>query len=385
MNKSPHRILVLSATFPSIADPNRGVFVKERIKALHDREDMDVRVVAPVPWFPPIRLVESWYKCSQYPAEENFEGLQVYHPRYPLPPKVGGYFHAELMYLNVRRWCQRIRREFKFDLIDSHFVYPSGVVAAKLARHFSVPVVMTGRGEDMIRFPGEPVIGDRIRWALGQSTQCVGVSKEIADAMLENGSEPEKTTVIANGIDCEKFRRIPMQESRQHLKLPADRKIILTVGEMIPRKGFDLLIQAMPEILRSHPDAILVIVGRKGRFGRDITDSLKQQIADLDLGDHVVLAGSCPHQELIHWYNATDLFVLMSASEGSPNVLLEAFACGTPAVATPVGGIPDEFSDDRLGILLPERSAAAAAEAVAKALGKDWDRDWIAERMRQRT
>lgn len=383
--QSPLRVLVISATFPSGADPFRGVFVKERIKALSELPGFEVRVVAPVPWFPPIPGIAKWSKWADYPKEEVIEGLQVDHPRYPLPPKVGGYLHSELMYPFVARTVRRIHREFKFDVIDSHFVYPSGIVATKLAEDYRVPVVMTGRGEDMLKFPKLPVVGDRIRWALKHATQCIGVSREIADAMLANGSAEDRTSVIANGIDTHKFYPRPMAECRRRLKLPEDRQIVLSVGELIPRKGFELLIEAMPKIIQRHPRALLVIVGRSGRFGRDVTNELHQQIDRLGLQDHVLMPGACPHEELVTWYNAADLFVLMSASEGCPNVLVEAFACGTPAVAASVGGIPDEFPTPVVGHLLQERTSQAAAAKIADALSTTWDRQAIAGLMKART
>lgn len=379
------RILVISATFPSPVDPNRGVFVKERIKALSELDQFKVKVIAPVPWFPPIPIFKSWHKWSQVPTQAEIEGLEVHYPRYLLPPKIGGYFHSELMYRSVLPLAKKLRKDFDFDLIDSHFVYPSGVVAAKLAAHFAKPVTMTGRGEDMLSFPNHPVVGDRIRWALSRSSKCIGVSREIADAMLANRAAPEKTTVLANGIDSSKFQLLSQPECRARLKLPADRQIILSVGEMIPRKGFELLLEAMPSVIAKYPDVLLVIVGRAGRFGRDNTSALQTKIEELALQNHVLLPGPCPHDELVLWFNSADLFGLMSASEGSPNVLLEALASGTPSMATPVGGIPDELADNQLGILLPERSSEAASVGICEGLGRNWDRVYISEKMKERT
>ena len=379
------RVLVISSPFPSREDPSRGVFVKERIKALSHLPDFQVKVIAPIPWFPPIPIFKSWYHWSKYPKNEVFEGLDVHHPRYPLLPKLGGYFHSDLMYRSVLRAAKRIRNSFDFDIIDAHFVYPNGVVAAKLGEKFGVPVSMTGRGEDMLSFPKHPVVGDRIRWALSRSSKCIGVSREIADAMLANRASPEKTTVLANGIDSSKFQLFSQSDCRARLKLPADRKIVLSVGEMIPRKGFELLLEAMPSVIAKYPDVLLVIVGRAGRFGRDNTSALQTRIEELALRNHVLLPGPCPHDELVLWFNSADLFGLMSASEGSPNVLLEALASGTPSMATPVGGIPDELADSQLGILLPERSSEAASIAICEGLDRNWDRVYISEKMKERT
>jgi len=381
----PLRILVLSITFPSSIDPTRGVFVKERVRALADLPNCDVRVLAPVPWFPPIKQFSRWYKWSQYPREEVVDGLQVYRPQYVLPPKVGGYFHPRLMYPAAKRAADKLRKSFDFDLIDSHFVYPSGVVGAMLGRVYNVPVVMTGRGEDMLRFPQYPLKGPSIRWALGRASHCVALSSEIAAAMKKNGADSNRISVIPNGIDTNKFRPLPQAECRQQLKLPQEARIILSVGDRLKLKGFHLLVEAMPKILAAHPTALLVIVGGPGRHGRDYTAEIETRITGLGLSDNVRLVGPRPHDELPKWYNAADLYALLSSREGSPNVLIEALACGTPAVATRVGGAADEFTDPVRGILLESRTAEQTASCVNTALGRDWDSSAIRKSMEKRS
>ncbi len=381
----PLRVLVITATFPSSADPSFGVFVKERIKALAEIPGIDVRVIAPVPWFPPIKVNADWYRWSQFPRAETVDGLMTYRPRYVLPPKLGGYFHSELMFRTAYRQTKMVRREFNFDLIDSHFVYPGGVVAVKLAKRFGVPVTMTGRGEDMNRFPDLPIVGDRIRWALANSDYCIGVSQEIADAMLRNGSRPETTTVLGNGIDASKFFPSPRSGCRAALGLPDDRRIILTVGERIPRKGFDVLVQAMPGVLSEHPDALLVILGRPGRYGRDCTPHLEALIERHQLQHAVQIRPPCHQHELRQWYSASDLFALMSSSEGCPNVILEALACGVPCIATGVGSVPDDLCEPYLGRVLPDRTSRTAEAAIRDCLRRDWDSTKIGRHMQQRT
>src|SRR5690606_29731617 len=111
------------------------------------------------------------------------------------------------------------------------------------------------------------------------------------------------------------------------------------------------------------------------------TNVIEQRINHQKLTQTVRLLGSRPHEELHLWYSAADVFVLLSSREGSPNVLMEALACGTPAVAMGVGGIPEVLSEPHLGIVLPERSAAAAAEGLKSALSQSWDRAAIRRTM----
>jgi glycosyltransferase involved in cell wall biosynthesis len=354
-----------------------GVFVKERIRALAALPGYDIRVISPVPYFPPIRQCKRWYQWSQFPAEETVEGLRVLHPRYLLPPKIGGYFHADLLYPFVKKAVERLRRDFDFDLIDAHWVFPSGVVGVMLARRFDKPVVATGRGEDMLVFPRLPLKGRRIRYALRGASQLIALSSEIADAMRNHGAAADRITTIPNGVDCTTFRPLDRQETRRKLGLPEDAKIILSVGELLELKGFHVLVDALPEIQKRFPGALLVIVGGPGRFGRDYTAEIKRRIQQQNLTSSVLLAGPRPHDELVRWYNAADVLALLSSREGSPNVVMEALACGTPVVATPVGSVPDQLGDPALGLVLRERSLVAAGAGITQALSQRWNRRQI--------
>jgi len=380
----PRRILVLSPAFPSSVMPTFGIFVKERIRALANLPGYEIRVIAPVPYFPPLKRFEKWYAWSQMPRQETIDGLEVIRPRYPLPPKIGGYLHSYLMYPSVLRAAKRLRREFDFDLIDAHFAYPAGVVGTMLARRLKKPVMITGRGEDIHRFPELPVIGKRIRWALQHADRLVGVSSEIAEKMKRLGATTAHTQVIGNGVDCEKFQPQSREDARKKLGLPPAAQIVVSVGDCFENKGFHLLIDAVAQLKESHPDLHAVIVGGPPRYGTDYTSVLEQRIEAHGLQDRIHLAGRCQHADLPSWYSAADVFALLSAREGSPNVMMEALACGIPAMGTPVGGIPEILNDERLGIVLPERSAAAAATTLETIFSRSWNHDEIRQIMEQR-
>jgi teichuronic acid biosynthesis glycosyltransferase TuaC len=382
----PRRVLVVSGAFPSRAFPNRGVFVKERMRAVGALKGYDLRVVSPTPYFPNLPVFGKWARWAKVPPIETVDGLPVQRPRYLLPPKVGGYFQPRLMLPAIRRAIRRLATEgFEFDLIDAHFVYPNGVVGAMLAEEFGTPLVMTGRGEDILRFPGLPVMGRSIRWAITRCDRFVALSGEIADAMAAQGAPRARIHVIPNGVDCDKFRPFLPQEARRVLGLPCDRPIILSVGNLQERKGFHLLIDALPAIRKKFGDALVVIVGGPAPYGNSFGPEIKRRIAVNGLQDHVLMAGPKSHADLCQWYSAADLCVLLSSREGSPNVVLESLACGVPVVATSVGSIPEDLADSRLGMVLPERSAEVAAEGITQALSHNWDRGAIRRLMEQRS
>jgi glycosyltransferase involved in cell wall biosynthesis len=379
------RVLVLASGFPSRVRPIHGVFVKERVRFVSQRPDVQVRVVSPIPYFPPIKWFRRWYPYSQIPSREMIDGLEVLRSRYFMPPAFGGYVESNLMFPAARRAARRLRPEFDFDLIDGHFIYATGVVAARLGKRYDKPVVITGRGEDILRFPDLPVIGDRIRQALGEATQLIALSEEIAEAMERQGADPDKITVIPNGVDLDKFHPVPTQQARQKLGLPLDRPIVVSVGYRIERKGFHVLVDAIPRMVERFPNVLVVIVGGEASWEADFLPEIERRVRANDVADHVLITGERPQHELANWYSAADLFALMTSREGSPNVLIEALSCGVPSVATPVGEISQVLADSRLGLVLPERSSQAAAAGIIDALSRTWDRGRIHRLMQARS
>ncbi|MCY2967233.1 MAG: glycosyltransferase [Planctomycetota bacterium] len=373
------KVLVLASTFPSSVQPIHGVFVKERVKAVAARDEFDLRVMSPIPYFPPLKFFPRWYPLSQVPRQEVIDGLAVSRPRYALIPKIGGYWHSELMYWGIRNAVKRLYAEFPFELIDAHFVYADGVVAAMLGRDYNVPVVMTARGEDMARFPQLPVIGQSIRWGLQHATRLIAVSEEFAGKMRDLGAASDKVSVISNGVDTTKFQMIPQDEARRAVGLPVNRPIILVVGYLLENKGFHLAVRALPAIRQRFPDAMLVIVGGVARWGLDYTKEIEAAIQETGMEESVRMVGPRPPEEVHLWYSSADVFAMLSQREGSPNAPMEALACGLPIVATPVGSIPQLLSKPGLGVMLSERSVAEAARGLTAALEMTWDRPAIRE------
>jgi len=371
------RVLVLSSTFPSQVQPIHGVFVKERIRAVSELPGIDLRVISPVPYFPPIRAFKRWYPLSQIPSADLIDGLAVTRPRYFLPPKIGGYWHPKLMSLGISRAVARMFHSFPFDLIDAHFAYPDGVVAAMLGKKYGRPVVITGRGEDIARFPRLPVIGPAIRWALASATKLVAVTEEIGRMMEAEGVDPTKITVIRNGVDAAKFEPLPREKARARLGLPQDKRLIVSAGYRLEIKGFHILIDAIPRIREVFPDVLVAIVGGQARWGLDYTSEIERHIRENRVEQYVLMPGARPPDEMPLWYSSADLFALLSSREGSSNVLMEALACGLPAVGTAVGGIAEILRDPRLGLLAAERDAPSVAGSLIEALAREWDRRGI--------
>jgi teichuronic acid biosynthesis glycosyltransferase TuaC len=360
------KVLVFTSLYPNNIWPNHGVFIRERMTHFAKLDGCEVKVIAPVPYFPRIPMNWRW-QFSQVARLESRDGIDVFHPRYFMTPKVGMVFYGWMMLLCVLPIVRKIQKNFDFELIDAHYVYPDGLAALLLGKYFKKPVVISARGSDINLYRSFPLIRRLLQHVLVRANTVIAVSQALKQAMIQLGIPKERIAYVPNGVDTQKFRRVPKDQARRALNLP-NRRTILSVGNLTPNKGFDLLIRSM-KTLAARPgcsDLQLIIVG-----DGLIREDLKNLISALKLTGRVRLVGSVPHTEVYLWYGAADVFCLASKLEGWPNVILESLACGTPVVATSAGGISEIIGSERVGLLV-DRDEGALTEAIETALKRDW-------------
>lgn len=375
-------VLTFTSLWPNSAQPNFGIFVKHRAVALAQQPGVNVRVVAPVPYFPKALAFDfvpaHWRRQALLPERERIAGLETFHPRYFNPPKVGMRWYGRWMADGALDLVKRLHAETPFDVIDAHYVYPDGEAAVRLGEALGVPVCVTARGTDINLFSQLPYIRPLIERTLQRAQGVIAVSAALKKRMVELGCPADKVAVIRNGIERAVFYPRDRAAVRQKLGLASDARVLVSVGALVPLKRMAVLIAAMPQVLAKHPTAQLYIFG-----AGDERAALTAQIAALNLQASVFLPGAKPQTDLADWYTAADAFCLASSREGCPNVVIEALACGAPVVASDVGGIGELVAEPRLGRLVPNVEAGSNlvngfAEHLQAVLAQDWPRDWIA-------
>ena len=373
-------ILVYTNLFPDSVRPNHGIFTLKRMGILNNSGDCRIKVVAPVPYCPPWPFLgKKWYQYSQIKKREEIEGIEVYHPRYLLFPKISMLLHGLLMFLGSYFTVRKIYREFVFDIIDAHFIYPDGFAAMLLSKTMKKPLSVSALGSDIHEFTKYRIIRDMIYLTLKNADVVISVCQALKSDIIKMGIQDSKIHVIPSGVDINRFYPIDKNNARTKLGLPKNGNIILSVGSLIPLKGFQTIIAALPNILKKHPETYLYIIG-KGQYKKDLINLIDQ----FDLKNHVVLVGQRPNHELPFWYNAADIFCLASFREGWPNVVMEAIACGTPVVATKVFGIPEIINSSDLGILVkPDKNSVK--DGLMEAINTIWDRKKISSFTNNRT
>ena len=303
------------------------------------------------------------------PSYAEREGVQVWYPRYMLPPRVGMTVAPFLMALGARRAiADLLAAGYDFDLIDAHYFYPDGMAAAMLARWLSKPFVVTARGTDINLVPEYVLPRRMIRWTASRAQGSIAVCRALMDELAGLGADPGKLHVMRNGVDLERFHPLSPSACRAALGLPAEPAILLSVGHLVERKGHHFAIEAMVEL----PEFHLVIVGEGEEH-----DRLQRQIVALRLEGRVTLAGARPNIELSQWYSAADALILASSREGWANVLLESLACGTPVVATAIWGTPEVVRDAVAGRLMAGRDAGSVVRAIRSLFGQYPDREAV--------
>lgn len=373
------RILTFTSLFPNCERPEQGVFIFQRMNHLAQRPGMHIEVIAPVPYFPRWLRWKRWQKEGQVPDQEQIGSLTVHHTRYLLLPKISMPFHGLLMFLGSLRLALRLNRHSPFDCIDGHFVYPDGFAAVLLGKFLRLPVVVSARGTDINLYPSLKLIRPMIRWALRHSVGAIAVSSSLREVMLKFGLSQESVRVIGNGIDLDRFSPVDPALARAHLRMPEDAQVVVSVGGLVLRKAFHLLIQAVASIATRFPRLHLYIVGE----GED-RSRLESLIRKWEVHRHVSLVGRVPNEQLRFWFSAAHVSCLVSSREGWANVLQESMACGTPVIATRVWGAPEIVVSRDLGLLVEQNSEAISA-ALESAITKDWNREGIAEHARLRT
>jgi glycosyltransferase involved in cell wall biosynthesis len=265
------------------------------------------------------------------------------------------------------------RHNITGHLIHAHFVWPNGYVAIRIKEKYGIPCLMTAHGYDIYDLPFRD---DLWRTMIKNVLDHADVIVSVSASNLECIKKLETRTpvfVIPNGYSSDLFYPQDKQECRKKLGLPQDRKIILSIGNLVKEKGQKYLVSAMAHLIKNHSDILCVIIGRGA-----LKNDLQNQIKYLDLDGYVTLAGGRSHSEIPLWLNACDLFVFPSIRESFGVVQIEAMACGKPVVATINGG-SEEIVNPTVGILVNRKDADILADAISLALDSIWDPNAIVE------
>jgi len=275
----------------------------------------------------------------------------------------------------------RIMKEENYDVIHSHY-WISGKVAMPAAKEFGIPLVHTmhtmARVKNMNLAEGE--VPEPMIRVQGETQVVAAADALIANTDAEAASLvslydacPDNVHVVTPGVDLYTFTPgLGRSASRTAIDMPQEGLVVSFVGRIQPHKGPEVLIRATSELVKHSPllrsKLIVNIIGGASGANTEEVDRLRELSSWLGIQDVVRFSPPVPRADLVQWYRASDLVVVPSYSESFGLVALEAQACGTPVVATAVGGLRTAVADGISGVLVDGHDPKAWSSVIARLL-----------------
>ncbi len=346
------RVLTLSTLFPDATRRNFGVFVERQTLGLAAHRDVELVAVAPLGMLPgPLRYLPGRSAQTALPKRETWKGIIVHRPRFTAWPLTGGRHHARELERTLTVTLDAIRENFPFDVIDASFFFPDGLAAVALGRRYGVPVSIKARGADIHHWGRGAATAAQIRAAGHGAAGLLAVSDAMKDDMVALGLPADRIAVHMTGVDQDRF--VPVDRDRAKTLRGIHGPLVLSLGALIPRKGHDVVIEAVAAL----PGVSLLVAGAGPDRAR-----LEALVARSGAADRIRLLGAVPHADIPELIAAADIMALASSSEGLANAWVESLACGTPIVITNAGGANEVVTSADAGrVTIRTRLAFAAA------------------------
>ncbi|WP_042471037.1 glycosyltransferase [Bacillus ndiopicus] len=267
------------------------------------------------------------------------------------------------------KWALNVLTTFRknrhnISLTHAHYVFPSGMFSYYLKKRYNVPYIVTAHGGDINKMAKKSArIKGYTTKILQHADHVIAVGEELAQTIqADYGVESERLSVMSMGINRNVFKQTDKQQMQQALAMDPKCTNFLFVGNIIEEKGVIELVTAFQQLEKVHAGkAVLYCVGST----KDTSFTAK--VKSLVESEHIHFIEPIPQAELARYFQAADVFVLPSYIEGLGLVALEAMSCGTPVIASSVGGLKYMLADGA-GVLVPPKNAAALQKAMEQAL-----------------
>ncbi len=300
--------------------------------------------------------------------EEIIPGVRVIHlPGGPHDAAVGELYARLPGFLQEVHAFQE-QEGNPYDVAHSHY-WLSAWIGQRFSRSLGIPHVVTFHTLALIKMQSragevEPEERSAVeREAMLTADRIIAFSGHERDAMARlYGADPARVMLAPCGVDLTKFRPLDQKEVRQRLGLNGE-KVLLYVGRVEPLKGLDLLVETAAQMEADEENVRMMVVGGGGP-GEPETDRVRRLAEERQVDGLIDFVGRVAHDELPLYYNAADVCVVPSYYESFGLVALESMACGTPVVASRVGGLPTIVHHGHTGYLKSWRCPEAFAHSV---------------------
>ncbi len=379
------KICMIASTYPRFDNDGAGRFNRSLAETLSILNH-EVHIV--VPYHPAIEQYETPVHIHpfRYPGVKNWS-VMGYANAMDSDRKLKWQAYLLIFpFLFKGMWTlSRLIKQHDFDIIHSHWVLPNGPIGlfGKACAH--APLFVSLHGSDIYFAQKNPLFAAVARQVFQNAQGVTACSPELYESALNLGAHPVSTHLILWGADPEIFDFCSSKSAlREKMSLEQETQIVLALGRLVGKKGFDVLIRAMPEVLAACPKTCCIIAGAGPEESR-----LKTLAANLGVTDRVRFPGFIPWNQVPEYLHLSDLFVAPSIHDagnldGLPTVILEAMAAGKPVVASNVAGIPLVVIHNETGLLVPEKDQNALTDAICRLLKNGELRDQLGKNGRRR-
>lgn len=343
MQDKKKSLLIITNLYPVPWGPNRASFNKQQFDLI--AQNIPVKIVILLTW-------KEWLNHRKLCHSTN----EIKYCPYFYIPKVGRRLVPFFQFFSLMFLVPWMKKQ-QVTVLMASWGFPDAVAASMVNKFLRLPFFVKVHGTDVnenIKFSARTRL---MRHWLNKAERIFCASKALADELSQQGIIKNKVLVNYNGVNPKIFYPEPNKTKN---------KAFVFVGSLITTKGVNELISAAIICKQTHPDITLDILG-EGPMKSVLADKINEH----NLNDIIKLQGSVPLPRVAEFIRNANVLVLPSYREGVPNVLLESFACGTPVIATRVGGIPEVVNND-VGILVDEKNSEQLANAMIEALDKDW-------------
>jgi len=360
---------MVASTYPRYDQDGAGRFNRSLAEALAE-QGHEVHVVVPYspsmqPYSTPVHMhlfryvwPDRWSIMGYGQAMESDRRLRL-----------GAYLLLPLFLVSGTLALWRLARRHRFDVLHAHWVVPNGPMTRIVSALTGLPLYVTLHGSDVWVSLKNRWFGSVARWVLRGARAVTACSPELIRGALTLGAQETQAYLFPWGADPVAFAAGEGGDAlRDELRLGADAPVILALGRLVGKKGFDVLVRAMPAVVAEHPRAQCLIVGE----GPERVN-LERAVTELGIEAHVRFTGSVPWNSVPRYLQLSEMVIVPSVHDagnvdGLPGVVQEAMAAGRAVVASDVAGIPLAVTHGVSGLLVPERDPAALAAAICRLL-----------------
>ncbi|MEO2055134.1 MAG: glycosyltransferase [Nitrospira sp.] len=339
---------MLTTSYPLSTGDVSGIFIFRLCRALA-ASDVQVDVVAPANRgaSPVERMGGGWVYRFCYFFPERWQGLAYGPGGIPANLSRSPWFFIQVPFFLVMFVIKSLRVARGADIVHAHWIY-SGLIAVAVKLVHGIPFVVTLRGSDVLRSKNGKFSALVSRWILRRAALITTVNQDLKRWAISQGVPEERVVFIRNGVDLPPQRQDEDTISQCRL---------LFVGNLVPGKGVHHLIEALSHVLREEENVHLRVIGDGSEKKR-----LKEQINHSGLNAVVEFVGVQSPDQIPYWMKKSDCLVLPSLWEGTPNVVLEAMACGLPVVASDLPGISEVMTHGVHGLLSKSEDVQGLAQ-----------------------